>query len=308
MSLAPIALFVYNRPAHTRQTVEALQKNVLAKESDLITYSDALKNSDDAEAVREVRQYINQIEGFKSVTIVERETNFGLARSIIDGVTKVVNERGRIIVLEDDLIVSPYFLDYMNRALELYSNEEKVMQISANMFPISSSEVLPETFFCKMTTSWGWGTWDRAWRKFEPDADKLIKMIIAKGLRKEFDMGYSYFQMLEMQARGEVNSWAIRWYASVFLAGGLCLHPSATLVVNIGHDGSGTHCGSVSDYDVSLPNKMPNIFPSSIEESRQGRQALETFYRSIYRPMQRNGWMRLLVRAKTALRLLMRSR
>lgn len=308
MPLSPIALFVYNRPAHTRQTVEALQKNVLAKESDLIIYSDAPKNSDAAEAVREVRQYIHQIEGFKSVTIVVRETNFGLARSIIDGVTKVVNERGRIIVLEDDLVVSPYFLGYMNRALEHYSHEEKVMQISANMFPISSNEVLPETFFCKMTTSWGWGTWDRAWCKFEPDADKLIMMITAKKLRKEFDMGYSYFQMLEMQTRGETDSWAIRWYASVFLAGGLCLHPSATLVVNIGHDGSGTHCGSVSNYEVSLSNKMPTIFPSSIEESRQGRQMLEAFYRSIYRPIQGNAWMRLLVRAKTTLRLLTRSR
>jgi len=308
MAFAPIVLFVYNRPAHTRQTVEALLKNELAGESDLFIFSDAPKNPEAAGAVREVREYVGSITRFRSVRIVERDRNWGLANSIIDGVTTVVNKHGRIIVLEDDLIVTSHFLDYMNRALEYYAHEKKVMQISANMFPISSSEVLPETFFCKMTTSWGWATWDRAWRKFEPDANKLIKMVIAKRLRKEFDMGYSYFQMLEMQARCEVDSWAIRWYASVFLAGGLCLHPSASLVVNIGHDGSGTHCGTNTDYENALSNKMPTIFPLSIEESRQSRQVLEAFYRSIYRPMQVNAWTRILVHVKTALRLLTRKR
>lgn len=304
MALAPITLFVYNRPAHTRRTVEALQGNISAKDSDLIIYSDAPKNPDAADAVCEVRKYIRALSGFKSVSIIERDKNLGLANSIIDGVTSVVNECGRIIVLEDDLVTSPYFLNFMNTALERYSHEEMVMQISGNMFPISSGDAIPGTFFCKMTTSWGWATWDRAWRKLEPDADKLIKMIIAKKLQKEFDMGFSYFHMLEMQARDEVDSWAVRWYASVFLAGGLCLHPSSTLVINIGHDKSGTHCGSAGDYGVSLTNKIPTTFPLSIEESRQGREALESFNRSINRPMQGSAWMRLLARAKTVLRSL----
>jgi hypothetical protein len=295
---SPIALFVYNRPDHTRRTVEALQKNAVSKDSDLIIFSDAPKSEAQVEAVRQVRQYIHQVEGFKSVSILERDKNWGLANSIIDGVTRLCSEFGRVIVLEDDLVVSPCFLDYMNHALERYAHEEKVMQISANMFPIPSSDALPDTFFCKMTTSWGWATWDRAWRKFEPDADKLANMIIAKKLRKEFDMGYNYFQMLKMQAKREVDSWAIRWYASVFLAEGLCLHPSASLVANIGHDGSGTHCVSNSNFEVSLSSVMPTIFPLSIEESHQGRQVLETFYRS----MRGSTWRRLMARAKTALR------
>lgn len=305
MTLAPIILFVYNRPAHTRQTVEALLKSELAGESDLFIFSDAPKTPESSGAVLEVRRYIRTIAGFRSVKIFERATNWGLANSVIDGVSRLCNEYGRVIVLEDDLVTSPYFLGYMNRALQNYANDEKVMQISANMFPISSDDVMPETFFCRMTTSWGWATWDRAWRKFEPDADKLIKKIIAGKHREEFDLGYSYFQMLKMQARGEVDSWAIRWYASVFLAEGLCLHPSATLVVNIGLDGSGTHCESVSDYEVYLPNRMPTVFPSTIEESRQGRQVLEAFYRSLYRPVRVNAWTRLLAWAKTALRSLM---
>jgi hypothetical protein len=300
--LAPVALFVYNRPWHTRQTVEALQGNDLAGDSDLFIFSDAPKNPEAAEAVREVREYIKTISGFRSVSIIERDRNWGLANSIIDGVTKLCGELGRVIVLEDDLIVSPHFLDYMNRALERYAQEEKVMQISANMFPIKPAETLPETFFCRMTTSWGWATWDRAWRKFEPDAKRLARMIRARKLREEFDMKYYYFQMLESQARGEIDSWAIRWYASVFLAGGLCLHPSASLVSNIGVDGSGTHCGNGNVYQVSLSSGMPDMFPSSIEESIQGRQALEAFYRSIYHPVRRSVWQRLKSRAKAALR------
>ena len=133
--LAPIALFVYNRPIHTRRTVEALQKNTQAAESDLCIYSDAPKRPEVAEAVREVRAYIKTITGFSSITIVERERNLGLANSIIDGVTSIVNKHGRIIVLEDDLVVSQYFLEYMNTALERYRDDERVMQISGHMFP-----------------------------------------------------------------------------------------------------------------------------------------------------------------------------
>ena len=191
MTFAPIALFVYNRPAHTRQTVEALKKNALAKDSDLIIFSDAAKSESQAETVREVRQYIHQIDGFKSVTIVERDKNFGLARSIIDGVTSVVNERGRIIVLEDDLIVTPHFLDFMNRAVR-YAHEEKVMQISANMFPISSGDGYARDIFLQNDNLLAI-TWDRAWRKFEPDAD-VDKDDTAKKPER-IDMGYFIFTL-----------------------------------------------------------------------------------------------------------------
>lgn len=298
MKLAPIALFVYNRPWHTLQTVEALQRNELAKESDLFIFSDAPKTPEAAEAVSKVRKYIKTISRFGSVSIIERDENWGLANSIIGGVTRLCNEYGQVIVLEDDLVVSPYFLDYMNHALENYLHDEKVMQISGYMFPISSSVALPETFFCKMTTSWGWATWDRAWCKFDPDANKLANIIVAKKLRNEFDMECDYLRMLKMQSKGEIDSWAIRWYASVFLAEGLCLHPSTSLVVNIGHDGSGTHCVSNSNYKVSLSSAMPTIFPLSIEESQLGRKVLEAYFRSV----RGSVWRRLMARAAKALR------
>jgi hypothetical protein len=295
---APIALFVYNRPTHTSRTVEALLKNALAAESDLFIFSDAARRPNAVTAVCEVREYIKTIGGFKSVNIVERGENLGLANSIIEGVSRLCEDYGRVIVLEDDLVVSPVFLAYMNKALDKYGDEPRVMQISGNMFPVLHPEALPRTFFCGVTTSWGWATWDRAWRKFEPDAKKLADMIMTQKHRKEFDSGYHYFQMLTMQGRGEIDSWAIRWYASVFLSGGLCLHPSLSLVSNIGHDGSGVHCRSSSIYTVSVSSTMPDPFPEIIEESSQGRQALENFFRAT----RQRPWRRLLGRVKNILR------
>ena len=141
MNLAPIVLFVYNRPWHTKQTVEALQKNELAKESELFIYCDEAKNEDAGKSVDEVREYIDKVDGFKKVTIIKREKNWGLADSIIDGVTKIVNEYGKIIVLEDDLVTSPYFLKFMNDGLEFYKDEKKVFGITGYAFPVKKENL-----------------------------------------------------------------------------------------------------------------------------------------------------------------------
>jgi hypothetical protein len=240
--LAPIALFVYNRPWHTRQTVEALQKNGFASESDLFIFSDAARKSDAVGAVREVRAYIRTITGFRSVDIVERERNWGLANSIIDGVTTVVNQYGRIIVLEDDLVVSPNFLDYMNAGLNQYENEDRVMQISGYMFPLAS-DLKEDAIFLPFTTSWGWATWDRAWKCFDPTCGVWPDIVADDAKVRAFDLGgmYPYSSMVEAQFRGEIDSWAIRWYMSVFAHNGLVLFPRRTLVYNSGLEGSGTH-------------------------------------------------------------------
>jgi len=179
---APIALFVYNRPSHTRQTVEALQRCDLAEESDLIIYSDAPKSVEQTEAVNEVRQYIHQIDGFKTVYIVRRETNLGLAQSIIDGVSSLCEKYGRVIVLEDDLVTSPYFLQFMNDALEIYKDENQVMHISGGTYPIGSMK--EETFFLRAPFCWGWATWDRAWRHFRKNNDVMSKF--NRRMRRDF--------------------------------------------------------------------------------------------------------------------------
>ena len=244
MNKAPVVLFVYNRPWHTRQTVEALQKNELAKESDLFIFSDAPKTPEIAPAVQEVREYIKSIRGFKSVSIVERKENLGLANSIIDGVTMICGECGRVIVLEDDLVTAPYFLRYMNDALDLYEHEENVISVHGYIYPVM--EDLPETFFLRGADCWGWATWLRGWELFEPDGKKLLQSLKNKHLESEFNFGgsYDYLGMLISQVKGGNDSWAIRWYASAFLKNKLTLYSGRSLVLNIGNDNSGTHCGA----------------------------------------------------------------
>jgi hypothetical protein len=216
-NLAPIVLFVYNRPWHTKQTIEALQKNELASESELFIYSDAPKNKKAEEKVKKVREYIKNIDGFKKITIIEREKNWGLANNIINGVTEIVNKYGKIIVLEDDLVTSPYFLRFMNEALEFYKHNEKVMHISGYMFPVFNDD-LEDTFFIKPTTCWGWATWDRAWKYYKKDVDYYLK-IFDKKMIYDFNLNnsYKYFDQIIQNKEGKINTWAIFWYASCLL-------------------------------------------------------------------------------------------
>ena len=279
MTCAPIALFVYNRPVHTRRTVDSLKKNTLAGVSELVIFSDAPKTEVHSEKVRKVRQYIRQIEGFKSVSIIERDSNFGLARSIIDGVTRVVKKYGRIIVLEDDMVTSPYFLTYMNEALEKYADDERVVSIHAYVYPVE--QPLPEAFFLHGADCWGWATWSRGWACFNSDGQFLLDELKRRKLIRAFDFNgtYLFSKMLEGQIKGTNDSWAVRWYASAFLAGKLTLYPGRSLVHNIGNDGSGTHCGESADFDANLSSTQISLNNINSEPSQEGRQAFEDFFR-----------------------------
>lgn len=276
---APILLFVYNRPDHVRRTVEALQKNTLAAESILYIYSDAARTPEQQEAVSEVRKYIHTINGFKEINIIEREKNRGLARSIIDGVTTRVKEYGKVIVLEDDLITAPYFLQFMNDALETYKDEEKVGHIQGCDF--TQDPALPDTFLIKWTGSWGWATWERAWKHFNPDGKALLKELEDRKLTYTFDLNgkYGYTRMLRRQIEGKNNSWAIRWNASLFLKDILSLNVGKSLVQNEGFDGSGTNCGGGGLYSSNL--YMSRIEVKKISpaiENKEARQAYVRYY------------------------------
>lgn len=276
---APILLFVYNRPEHVRRNIQALLKNELAAESELFIYSDAAKDETSQAAVKEVRAFIRSIQGFKKITITERAENWGLARSIIDGVTTQINRYGRVIVLEDDLVVAPHFLQFMNDALETYRDEERVGHIQACDFTHDPS--LPDTFLIKWTGSWGWGTWDRAWKHFNADGKALLTELESRKLTYTFDFNgkYGYTRMLRRQIEGKNNSWAIRWNASLFLKGILSLNVGKSLVQNEGFDGSGTNCGGGGLYASELyMERLPvkKIYP--IEENIQARNAYVRYY------------------------------
>ncbi|MBO5760724.1 MAG: glycosyltransferase [Lentisphaeria bacterium] len=238
---SPIVLFCYNRTDCLAQTVTALLKNPEAAECDLVIFSDGAKNPVDQEKVDAVRKYIKNIQGFKNIEIHEAEKNQGLANSIIAGVTDVVNRYGRVIVLEDDIVVAPYFLYWMNQALDLYEKEEAVAGIHA-WTPPDKFGSRPEIYFIREIGCLGWAAWKRGWEIFEPDGRKLLERFTSEKMIKEFDVygTYPYYQMLKDQVDGKVDSWAIRWYASVFLNNKLGLQPGRSLVAHIGYQ-SGTH-------------------------------------------------------------------
>lgn len=276
-NFAPIALFVYNRPQHTERTIKFLKQNELAAESRLFIFSDGPKTADDEDKVNEVRELIAKVDGFKSVELIIQKDNLGLANSIIQGVTKLNSTYGKVIVFEDDLISSPFTLTYFNEALDRYQNEGKVMHIGAYMYPLKE-EGLAESFFYRAATSWGWATWNRAWKNFEPNIDVLMQQFDAKK-KNEFaiDNTMNFWKQMKDFKRRKNNSWAIRWYASIFLKGGLTLNPSHSLINNIGHDGTGIHSGMSDIYNVIINPTPITEFPTAIEEDKKAYQAIKNF-------------------------------
>lgn len=279
---APIALFAYNRPEHLRRALSSLAANPQAKQSELYIFSDGARDADSTESVSQVRNVIAGAAGFKSVTPVLRERNLGLARSIIDGVSRLCGAHGKVIVVEDDLVLSPHFLAYMNDALLMYEHEDRVISVHGYVYPINAE--LPETFFLRGADCWGWATWQRGWSIFEQDGSRLLERIKESGLANEFDFdgNYGYTRMLEEQIAGKNDSWAIRWHASAFLANKLTLYPGRSLVMNMGADGSGTHFGSTTTlFDVQLAQEPVKVARLPIEENSAARQLVVEYFRGI---------------------------
>ena len=276
---APILLFTYNRVHHVRQAIESLKANDLAEQSELFVYSDGPKNESEINTISEIRQLIKNTTGFQQIHLVGRDENWGLARNVIDGVTSLVNQYGEVIVVEDDLIVSPYFLRFMNDALATYRDEPRIGHIQA--YDFINDPKLPETFLIKFTGSWGWATWKRAWQYFNPDGKQLLHELKSRGLAYTFDFNgkYGYTRMLRRQTEGKNNSWAIRWNASLFLQDMLSLNVGRSLVQNNGFDGSGTNCGGGNLYSANIhpaPIIVTKITP--VEENKMARQAYSRYY------------------------------
>ncbi|MBI5727739.1 MAG: glycosyltransferase [Ignavibacteriales bacterium] len=277
----PIALFVYKRLHHTKQTVESLLANAEAASSRLIIFSDAPKTTKDENAVNEVRRYIHSITGFAQVEIVEREANLGLAQSIITGVSSILAVEEQIIVLEDDLYLSQYFLQYMHQALVLYKDYEKVASIHGYLYPLDIET--PDSFFIRGTDCWGWATWRRAWLKFNADGKWLLNELEKRYLTDSFDFegNAEYTAMLKKQIAGKNDSWAIRWSASAFLEDMYTLYPGKSLVKNIGMDGMGTHSDNISDFDTTVANQPIDLKLIDVHEYPLIHQAFARFYKKL---------------------------
>jgi FkbM family methyltransferase len=284
LNLAPIVLFVYNRPWHTQKTLEALSRNNLAEQSILYIYADGPKNGSNEQALKKIadtRAIAKSKNWCKEVCIIERENNAGLAESIISGVTETVNKYGKVIVLEDDIVTSTSFLKFMNQALDIYELEEKVWHISGYWYPAKGSSRLDETFFFCAATCWGWATWQRSWYKFTNNAieikDRILKIENAVS-RFNIEDAYPFFDQLQLNINNIISTWAVKWYGSIFLNGGLSLHPRQSFTNNIGLDGSGINCETSSVFAWPVLADKVKIKKIPIVESTLSRVLLKRFF------------------------------
>lgn len=241
--LSPIALFVFKRPEHTARLLSSLLKNVEFSQSPLFIYCDGARRNGESKHVADVRQMVKSFpHPYK--TVILAPANQGLAKSITQGVSELCERFGRVIVVEDDLVVAPNFLHYMNGSLERYADEPRVMQISGHMFPVDL-QVKTDAVFMPVATSWGWATWQRAWEHMQVAPELALEKLGSPRWRYQFDLqgSFPYARMLAERLAGRNHSWAIWWYFSMFINNGIALFPTRSLVINEGFDGSGTHCG-----------------------------------------------------------------
>lgn len=256
--LSPVILFVYNRVRQTKICIRYLKKNQLSKKTTLIIFSDYhKKKKNDEEKVHKVREYIKTIKGFKKIIIIERKINYGLFENITKGITEVIKKYKKVIILEDDILVSKYFLNFMNEGLKIYEKNKNVSSIHGYVYPVKKK--LPETFFLYGGDCWGWATWKDRWLDFEKNPTKLQTLLLKKNKEEIFNYGdllKSYSLMLEGRINQRNNSWAILWHASNVVKEKLVLYPNKSFVKNIGFDGSGTHSSNLKKNNFNLTNSF----------------------------------------------------
>lgn len=281
-NLAPIVLFTYNRPWHTQQTIEALQKNELAKESELFIFSDGGKDEISWQKVNEVRDYLKTINGFKNITLDFKEKNSGLGDSIILGVTKIINQYEKIIVLEDDMVTSPYFLRFMNNSLDFYENEKKVWQVSGWFFPIESKD-LEDLVVHQAMNCWAWGTWKNRWINFKKEPNNLIANYSKEDIFK-FNMygnDKTLWNQVVANSEKKINSWAIFWHEIIYRNDGLYINPKNSIIRNIGTDGSGVNHGTYTHFGKKIDPKENFIFNKNLVISSKAMYRITMFYHEL---------------------------
>lgn len=297
---APVALFVHSRPQHAARTLRALADNPMAPATRVYVFADGARDGREAPQVAATRAAVRAAEGcFRGLFVVERAHNLGLADNIVSGVDQVLREHGRAIVLEDDLLTAPGFLQFMNAGLARYADTPRVMQVSGYQLPLDTRGLAPVAL-TRWAACWGWATWARAWQGFDfRGADRDAGQVLARmspAMRAAFDLdgpGTDFVAQLEANRDGLLRSWAVFWYAHIFLHDGLCLCPRTSLVRNIGHDGSGVHSRITTRYDGPLASQPIPDLSTPLREDPLLLQRIQAFYRAHREPPLRTAARRL---------------
>lgn len=292
--LSPIVLFAYNRPLHLQHSLQSLLKNPLAKQSELYIYSDAPKNDEQTLAVMQVRNLLKELKGFGKIHLIERPYNYGLARSIIEGVSEVIGQYGKVIVLEDDLIFAENFLAYMNDALEQYAHTPSIFSVTGWNLPIHIPNYQADVYLSPRPASWSWGTWLDRWQQADWEVNDFQTFIKDRQAVAQFNQGgEDLTPMLLKQQKGLINSWAIRWAYTHYRKNVYCLYPVVPKTHNIGTDGSGVHVSALvgTKYDVKLQNKEYTL-PMELSLDAEVMTAFRGFFKqSWYRKFINQLWL-----------------
>jgi hypothetical protein len=285
-NFCPIAIFAFKRPDHLGRALASLRQSPEFTKSPLYIFCDGPRNEADAAMTAQVKQVADSWQ-HPNKTVVARERNLGLAKSISGGIDRLCDEHGRAIAIEEDLTVSPVYLQFMNDALNRYSECERVMQVAGHVYPARFRSPR-DAVMLPMSSTLGWGTWQRAWRQFDPTMSRRNLLDSDPDLRWRFDLegAYPYYKMLQAQLSGNVDSWGIKWYLSVFLAGGLCVFPTKSLVAHE-FDGTGTHCATPQFREQPLRMTPITTWPEPIADP----EALNDFKKFIRR--DRRAWVKV---------------
>ncbi|WP_158904639.1 glycosyltransferase family 2 protein [Burkholderia sp. L27(2015)] len=284
----PVALFAYNRPDHTQRALDALSRSRRVEDCEFHLFADGPRTDAARPAVEATRKVLREWAVSFDARVIEQPQNLGLAKSIATGVSDLCARYGRVIVVEDDLVVNPDFLHYMIESLDRYADDERIMQISG--FTLSTPPgITTDAFLLPVTTTWGWATWQRAWQHFAWQPVDLEGAKRDGNWRELFDLGgtCAFSTMLEDRLAGRNDSWGILWWYAVSRLNGLVVYPTKSLVWNGGFDGSGIHCGSddvlqqgdvLGNLRANLPTSL--TFPSETSFEQEHLYHLETFLRS----------------------------
>lgn len=299
-SLAPVVIFAYNRFDHLKKVIEALAKNEYADSTNVFVVSDGPKNDDDSIKIAQIRDFLKSVNYFKTLNIIERKTNYGLAKNIIDGVTNVCRKYGKVIVLEDDIVTSRFFLRFMNDALLKYDNKHEVMAVGG-YFPVRKLDKKNSCFFLPWATSWGWATWQRTWTQFERNPDKLIKEMNEQDIFRlnVYGNDKSKWKQVLLNKDNKLFTWAIFFDSLIIKNKGLVALCYPSVCKNIGFDGSGTNCGG-TDVDglKDIASEPINYFPDNVVEDISASRAFCKFAKKT----SRSAFWYYLFRPKKALR------
>ncbi|MGE5558748.1 MAG: glycosyltransferase family A protein [Bacillota bacterium] len=266
---APVALFVYNRPIHAQMVLDKLTNCNGFRDTDVYIFSDGSKNSRDVASVEETRQRIKVFaSAHGNIRVIESEYNKGLADSIVSGVDYILGRSEQIIILEDDCVPSSDFLDFMLKCLIKYKDENRIMSLSGYALPIRLPPDYPyDIYYTYRSTSWGWGTWGRAWKYFNRSGNLLDEIKKSRTLKEKINrIGADLIPMLEMHAKGQIDSWSVFWSIAIIKNNGLCVNPTKSRIENIGFDGTGVHCGKSGKFKVGISSSDKEIvFPEEVK-------------------------------------------